>query len=239
MKDMTPTPHNEAKKGEIAKTVILCGDAKRARLVAERFLTNVSLVNSVRNNYCFTGVYKGKRLSIMSVGMGNASMGIYSYELFNFYGVENAIRLGTIGSLNKDYILGDIIIAESTMTSVNYYNLFSEKGECELASSPVLLKKAKALVKTNKKKIKLGKIYSTDTFYAPEEEVERQKSLGVVGVEMECASLYLNAQMLGKNAICVCTVSDEIITGKKFTSEERQKNLLEAAKLALDLAVEI
>ena len=239
MKDLTPTPHIEAKKGEIAKTIILCGDAKRTRFIAERFLTNVSLVNSVRNNYCFTGVYKGKRISIMSVGMGNASMGIYSYELFNFYGVENAIRLGTIGSLNKDYILGDIVAAESVMTSVNYNNLYAEKGECELLASQELVKKFKDTAKLTKKKVKFGKIYSSDTFYAPEEEIKRQISLGNVGVEMESAALYLNAQMAGKKALCVCMVSDEILTGKKYTSEERQTKVLDAAKLVLDLAIEL
>lgn len=239
MKDLTPTPHNEAKKGEIAKTIILCGDAKRTRFLAERFLTNVNLVNSVRNNYCFTGVYKGKRISIMSVGMGNASMGIYSYELFNFYGVENAIRLGTIGSLNKNYVLGDIVVAESTMTSVNYYNLYTDRGECELESSKDMISKIKTIAKASKKKIKFGKIYSSDTFYAPEKETERQKSLGTVGVEMECAALYLNAQMSGKNALCVCTVSDEILTGKRYSSAERESKVLDLAQLVFDLAVEL
>lgn len=239
MKDLTPTPHNEAKKGEIAKTIILCGDAKRTRFIAERFLTNVTLVNSVRNNYCFTGVYKGKRISIMSVGMGNASMGIYSHELFNFYDVDNAIRLGTIGSLNKEYVLGDIVVANSVMTSVNYYNLFAERGECELPASKELVDKFSAIAKTNKKKFKLGKIYSSDTFYAPQEEIQRQIALGNVGVEMECAALYLNAQLSGKNALCVCTVSDEILTGKRYTSEERQSKILDSAKLVLDLAVEL
>ena len=136
MKNLTPTPHNGAKLGEIAKTILLPGDAIRARLISEKFLTDVKLVNTVRNNYCFTGLYKGKPVSVMSTGMGCASMGIYSHELFNFYGVENAIRTGTIGSLNPNYVIKDIIVAENTITDTNYMGFYANNGEKKLSCAP-------------------------------------------------------------------------------------------------------
>ena len=239
MKDLTPTPHNAAKVGQIAKTILLPGDALRAKLIVEKFLTNVQLVNSVRNNYCFTGLYKGKPVSVMSTGMGCASMGIYSYELFNFYGVENAIRTGTIGSLQPEYKIKDIIVAENTTSNTNYLNNYEKNGECNLHCSQELLDKAKEVAKKTKKKIKVANIYTSDTFYNTPEESKRQASLGVAGVEMECAALYLNAQKAGKRALCVCTVSDEIFSGKATSSEERQKNFLGMAELALDLAISL
>ena len=239
MKNLTPTPHNAAKVGEIAKTILLPGDAIRAKMIAEKFLKDVKLVNTVRNNYCFTGLYKGKPVSVMSTGMGCASMGIYSYELFNFYGVENAIRTGTIGSLSKDYVIRDIIVAENTTTNTNYLNFYAENGESKLHCSPELLEEIKQTAKKTRKKIKVAGIYTSDTFYNTKEGSEHQRSLGVAGVEMECAALYLNAQKAGKKALCVCTVSDEILTGKVTSSQERQNNFLDMAELALDLAIKL
>ncbi|MBQ3213720.1 MAG: purine-nucleoside phosphorylase [Clostridia bacterium] len=239
MKNLTPTPHNCAKLGEIAKTVLLPGDAVRAKLIAEKFLTDVKLVNVVRNNYCFTGLYKGKPVSVMSTGMGCASMGIYSYELFNFYGVENAIRTGTIGSLNTNYVIKDIIVAENTITDTNYLGFYSKYGEGKLPCSTELLSQIKEVAKKTKKKIKVANIYTSDTFYNTEEGSAHQASLGVAGVEMECAALYYNAINAGKKALCVCTVSDEILTGKATSSEERQNNFLGMAELALDLAIKL
>lgn len=239
MKSLTPTPHNAAKAGEIAKTVLLPGDAIRARLISEKFLTDVKLVNTVRNNYCFTGLYKGKPVSVMSTGMGCASMGIYSYELFNFYGVENAIRTGTIGSLNPNYVIKDIIVAENTISDTNYLGFYAKNGESKLSCSPELLTTIKEVAKNTKKKIKVANIYTSDTFYNTPEGSKHQAELGVAGVEMECAALYLNAKNAGKKALCVCTVSDEVFTGKATTSEERQNNFLDMAQLALDLAIKL
>ena len=240
MSNNTPTPHNAAKLGEIAKTILLPGDALRAKLIVETFLTDVKLVNTVRNNYCFTGKYKGKSVSVMSTGMGCASMGIYSYELFNFYEVENAIRVGTIGSLQKEYQIKDIIVAENTISNTNYLNHYEKNGETKFPCSPKLLEAVKSIAKKHKKsKVKFANIYTSDTYYNYPEETARQSSLGVAGVEMECAALYLNAKNANKNALCVCTVSDELLTGKATTSEERQKGFLAMAELALDLAIEL
>ena len=239
MKNLTPTPHNAAKVGDIAKTILLPGDAIRAKMIAEKFLKDVKLVNTVRNNYCFTGLYKGKPVSVMSTGMGCASMGIYSYELFNFYGVENAIRTGTIGSLNKEYVIRDIIVAENTITDTNYLGFYAKNGENKLPCSKDLLEEIKTVAKKTKKKIKVANIYTSDTFYNTKEGSAHQASMGVAGVEMECAALYLNAINAGKRALCVCTVSDEILTGKSTSSTERQNNFLGMAELALDLAIKL
>jgi len=232
----TPTPHNKALMGQIAQTVLLPGDPRRAKLIAEQLLTDVKLVSDVRNNYCYTGLYNGKPVSVMSTGMGCASMGIYSYELFKFYGVKNAIRVGTIGSLNTDYKIGDIVIAQSTITNTNYMDYFAQNGEGEVFCSKKLLDKLNKVVKNQNRTAKLGKIYTTDTFYSTKEQQAHQISLNAVGVEMECASLYLTANSLNKNAICICTVSDEVLTGEKQSSEERENNFLGMATLALDLA---
>ena len=234
--NLTPTPHNQAKLGEIAKTVLLPGDPLRAKMIAEKFLTDVKLVNSVRNNYCFTGFYKGKEISIMSTGMGCASMGIYSYELFNFYNVENAIRVGTIGAIDSNYKIGDIVLAQKTISDTNYLNNFAQNGESIIECSQELLLKAKEVANQNNIKIKPATIYTSDTFYDDEKTMQHQIDLGVVGVEMECASLYLNAKKFSKNALTICTVSDEKYSGNISSSDTRQNLYLNMALLALDLA---
>ncbi len=232
----TPTPHNNAKVGEIAKTVILPGDPLRAKLIAEKFLTEVKQISNVRNNLCYTGNYNGKQVSVMSSGMGCASMGIYSYELFNFYNVENAIRVGTIGAINKNYHIGDIIIAENCITDTNYLNFYAENGESKIECSSGLLEKAIKISKQNNILARSASIYTTDTFYGSKRTVTKQTNSGAVGVEMECAALYLNAKKSNSNALTICTVSDEIYSGKLTTSEERQNMFMTMCKLALDLA---
>lgn len=231
----TPTPHNNAKLGEIAKSVILPGDPLRAKIIAEKFLTNVKQVSCVRNNLCFTGLYENKPVTIMSSGMGCASMGIYSYELFNFYNVENAIRVGTIGALSSSYHIGDIVLAKKTITDTNYLNFFAENGEGEIECSKILLKKAETISKQNNIITKTATIYTTDTFYDKPEVNAHQIEVGAMGVEMECAALYLNAKKLNKNALTICTVSDEKYSGKEASSDDRQNLFLSMCKLALDL----
>lgn len=175
----------------------------------------------------------------MSTGMGCASMGIYSYELFNFYNVENAIRVGTIGALNINYKIGDIILANSTISDTNYLGFFAKNGEGKINCSSALLKKAEQVAKQNNTETKTANIYTTDTFYGTDEEVAHQKDTGAVGVEMECAALYLNANKFNKNALTICTVSDELYSGKKTTSDERQSMFLDMCELALDLAISL
>lgn len=232
----TPTPHNNAKLGEIAKTVILPGDPLRAKVIAEKFLTDVKEISCIRNNLCFTGNYEGKPITIMSTGMGCASMGIYSYELFNFYNVENAIRVGTIGALDENYKIGDIVIAKDCISNTNYFNFYAKNGESKIECSNYLLEKAQFISKQNNIPAKTALVYTTDTFYGPKEEVSKQISTGAMGVEMECAALYLNAKNSNKNALTICTVSDEIYSGNLTTGEERQTLFLDMCKLALDLS---
>lgn len=231
----TPTPHNEAKLGDIAKSILLPGDPKRAKLIAEKFLTDAKLVNSVRNNLCYTGLYNGKPVSIMSTGMGCASMGIFSYELFNFYNVENAIRIGTIGAVDSNYKIGDIILAKKTITDSNYMGLFSKNGESTLECSKDLLENAENIAKEKNINTKTATIYTTDTFYCTEEMDKHQKELGIAGTEMECSALYLNAKNSNKKALTICTVSDERYSGRTASSDARQNLFLDMAILALDL----
>ena len=235
----TPTAHIEAKVNDIAKTVIMPGDPRRAEKMAKKFLEDVKLVNSVRNNYCFTGFYNGTKVSIMSSGMGTPSMGIYSYELFNFYNVENIIRVGTIGSLDKSFKIGDIIIGNEVITDTNYNSLYAKNKETKLFASKKLVQLAKKISQAENIKAKLGTIYTTDTFYSSEEKTKHIISLGAKGVEMEAAALYENANNSNKNALTICTISDEILTNKATTSFERENNFDKMFELALKMSTNL
>lgn len=233
------TPHISAKPQEIAKTVIMPGDPLRAKKMAKKFLTDVKLVSSVRNNYCYTGLYNGVPVSIMSSGMGCASMGIYSYELFNFYNVQNIIRVGTIGSLNANIKIGDLIICKESITDTNYNQLFATHGECPTHASPSLVKMASQIAKQKNYSVFTEKIYTTDTFYGGENQNKHIISLGAVGVEMEASALYSNAKLFNKNALTICTVSDEIITKKSTSSFVRENNFAQMFELALEIATKL
>lgn len=235
----TPTVHNDARKGQIAKTVIMPGDPMRAKKFAKKFLKHRKLVSSVRNNLCFTGTYKKVPVTIMSSGMGNASMGIYSYELFNFYDVENIIRVGTTGSLDKKIVIGDILVGERVFTDTNFGNIFKKGGETSFTCSKKLLTELKLVAKEKNIKILCDSIFSTDTFYDSIEKNRQMISLGIKGVEMESASLYLNALEANKNALCLCTVSDEILTNKKTTAKQRENDYENMCVLALELSVKM
>lgn len=234
-----PTPHIEAQFGQIAKTVLMPGDPLRAKKMAEKFLTDYQLVSGVRNNFCYTGYYKDKQVSIMSSGMGNASMGIYSYELFSFYGVNNIIRVGTIGALDKNLHIGDVVIGKNIITDTNYDNLYKSKGERQLKSSSKLCSLAKKFSKDNNINAVAGTFYSTDTFYATSTQNKHINSLKVLGIEMESGALYHNAKKLKQNALCLCTVSDEIYSGQQSTSEQRQNNFDKMFLLALEIAINL
>lgn len=226
------TVHNEAKKGEIAKTVLMPGDPMRAKLIAEKYLSDYKLVNSVRGMYAYTGLYKGKSITVMASGMGIPSMGIYSYELYKFYDVENIIRIGSCGSYLKDLDLYDIVIAESVYSKSTYaedYKYNSKIVEC----SKYLLDKF------NNKDIKIIRAHTSDTFYvdADIEDIVNNKKCSVV--EMETFGLYFNAKMLNKNAIAIYTVSDNLITKEETTSEERQNSFTKMIEFALDTAIKL
>lgn len=233
-----PTPHIEAKLGEIEKTVIMPGDPLRAKFIADNFLENVKCFNTVRNILGFTGTYNGKAVSVMASGMGMPSMGIYSYELFNFYNVENIIRIGTAGALHDDIKLMDLVLAAGACTDSNYAQQFSLNGSFAPIASFSLLQKAFQIASENKLNVKVGNVLSTDVFYHDNQQAMLSwKKMGVLAVEMEAAALYMNAARSHKNALCLLTISDLILKdNESLTAKERQESLVQMIKLSLELA---
>ncbi|NCA80172.1 MAG: purine-nucleoside phosphorylase, partial [Sphingobacteriia bacterium] len=221
MKDKTPTPHIGAKFGEIAETVIMAGDPLRAKFMAERYLENPVVYNQVRGMLGFTGTYKGKRISIQGHGMGIPSIGIYTYELFNFYGVKTIIRVGSAGSLDPDLKLGDIVIAMGACTNSNYATQYNLPGTYAPIADFGLCRKAAEVADKLGVNYKVGNVYSSDTFYDEGGSLVWQK-MGVLAVEMEAPALYMNAARSGNKALCICTISDSIVTGESTTAEQRQ-----------------
>lgn len=233
----TPTPHNSAVKGEIAKTVLMPGDPLRAKFVAENFLTDVKQFNSVRNMFGYTGKYNGKGVSVMGSGMGMPSIGIYSYELFNFYDVENIIRIGTTGAIHDDLDLGDLVIAQGSCTDSNFAKHFNLPGTFAPIASFKLLRGAVDAAEKLGVKYMVGNVLSSDVFYNETfDSFIQWKKMGVLCAEMESAALYMNAAQAGKNALCVLTVSDCPMKGTATTAEERQTAFTNMMKVALSLA---
>lgn len=239
-----PTPHNSANLGDIAKTVLMPGDPLRAKYIAEKYLTDVFCYNEVRDMLGFTGYYKGKRVSVQGSGMGVPSMGIYSKELFEGYQVDNIIRIGTAGSLSneksseyaKQTKLKDILVADKVISDSNYIEA-NELDIVPVASKELLIKLNKVLER-NKTNVKVGTIYTSDTFYMKKELLQEISQKDILGVEMETIALYANAAVSNKNAIAMFTVSDNIILNKSVSSEERVNGLDKMIELALELAYE-
>ena len=237
-----PTPHINAPKGAFAKTVLLPGDPKRARYVAEKFLMDAKLVNDVRGVQGYTGYYKGVKVSVMASGMGMPSMGIYSYELFNAYDVENIIRIGSIGAIRDDINLKDILVATSASTNSNYGKNFHLDGIISGACSYKILKAADKVIEKLglQNKAKFGQILSSDTFYTDEPGNDMKwRKMGIMGVEMGAYALYLNAARAGKNALALCTVSDQLVKNQFLSPDERQFSFDEMLTVALETAVEL
>ncbi len=232
-----PTPHITAKKGDFAKTVLMPGDPLRSEFIAKNFLEDAVLVNDVRGVHGYTGYYKGKRVSVMASGMGQPSIGIYSYELYNFYDVENIIRVGSCGSFDPDLHARDIILAMGACTNGNYAMQYNLPGTfCPIASFD-LLSRAVEACKTAGVNYKVGNIFSSDTFYDDANSGMQWAKMGVLGVEMESAALYCNAARAGKNALCICTVSDSFIYPEEnTTAEERQNSFTKMMEIALTIA---
>mgnify|MGYP004475377871 FL=1 len=232
-----PTPHISAEYGDFAQTVLMPGDPLRAKFIAETYLENAKLVNNVRGINGYTGFYKGKRVSVMASGMGQPSIGIYSYELFNFYGVENIIRIGSCGSFDKDLHARDLIIAMGACTNGNFALQYNLPGTfCPIASYSLVEKAVKECEKAGVK-FKVGNILSSDTFYDDSDSGMVWSKMGVLGVEMESAALYCNAARAGKNALCICTVSDSFIYPEEnTTAEERQTSFTKMMEIALAIA---
>lgn len=231
----TPTPHIGAKLGEIAETVIMAGDPLRVKFMADNFLENPVQFNSVRNMLGFTGTHKGKRVSVMGHGMGMASIGIYTYELFNFYDVKTIIRVGSAGSITNDLKLGDLAIAMGACTNGYYERQYELPGNfCPIADFDLVRKAADACDKFGYK-YKVGNVLSSDTFYNVNAHNDRWMKMGVLAVEMEAAALYMNAAYSGKRALTILTISDHILTGEETTAEERQTSFTHMMDVAFSL----
>ncbi len=232
-----PTPHITAKYGDFAETVLMPGDPLRAKFIAENFLQDAVLVNNVRGVNGYTGYYKGKRVSVMASGMGQPSIGIYSYELFNFYGVKNIIRVGSCGAFDKDLHARDIVIAMGACTNGNYAMQYGLPGTfCPIADFGLVRKAVDACEKANVK-YKVGNIFSSDIFYNESGADMKWANMGVLGVEMESAALYCNAARAGKKALCICTVSDSFVYPEEnTTAEERQNSFTKMMEIALEIA---
>ncbi len=232
----TPTPHIAAKAGEFAKTVLMPGDPLRAKFVADHYLEDAVLVNSVRGINGYTGKYKGKPVSVMASGMGMPSIGIYSYELFHFYDVDNIIRIGTAGSLREDLKIRDVAFAMGACTNSNYAAQFELPGTFAPIASYDLLKKAIEVTEKMGIPYKAGNFLSTDTFYDASKGTMKWAAMGVLCVEMEAAALYMNAARAGKNALAICTISDSLVTGEETTAKERENSFHNMMKIALEIA---
>ncbi len=232
-----PTPHIAAKAGDFAKTVLMPGDPLRAKYVAETFLESPVLVNNVRGVNGFTGTYHGKRVSVMASGMGIPSIGIYSYELFKFYDVDNIIRIGTAGALTADLKIRDVVLGMGACTNSNYAAQYQLPGTfAPIASYKLLRRAVEAVEAMGNVNYKVGNLLSSDTFYSEGTLDVNWRKMGVLAVEMEAAGLYMNAARLGKHALAICTISDSIITGEATTAEERQSSFNDMVKIALETA---
>lgn len=232
-----PTPHITAKAGDFADTVLMPGDPLRSKFIAENFLTDAVLVNNVRGVNGYTGMYNGKRVSVMASGMGQPSMGIYSYELYNFYDVKSIIRIGSCGSFYPDIHVRDIIIAMGACTDGNYAKQYRLPGTfCPICDFD-LLRRAAELCDKAGVNYKVGNIFSSDHFYDDSDSTMEWAKMGVLGVEMESAALYCNAQRAKKKALCICTVSDSFVnTDEYLSAEERQTSFTQMMEIALELA---
>ena len=231
-----PTPHISAQKGDFAKTVLMPGDPLRAKFIAESFLENPRLVNNVRGIQGYTGTYKGVPVSVMASGMGMPSIGIYSYELFSAYDVENIIRVGSAGAMQGSIKLRDIVIGMGACTNSNYASQYKLNGTFAPIASYKLLEVCVNKAKEMGVNYHVGNLLSSDTFYSDDNSSDWGK-MGVMAVEMEAAALYMNASRLGKNALAICTISDHILTKEETTSKERQNSFTEMMTLALETAI--
>ncbi len=240
----TPTPHISAKPGDFGKTVLMPGDPLRSKFIAENFLENPVLVNNVRGVHGYTGTYKGVKVSVMASGMGMPAIGIYSHELYNAYGVENIIRVGSAGSIQDHINLYDIVLGQGACTDSNFLHQFHFPGTFAPIADFDLLTEAVKACQDHGATYHVGNINSSDVFYGdhagvPEglDSTYALSKMGVMALEMEAAALYMNAARYGKRALCICTISDHVLKHQETTSEERQNSFTTMMKVALDVAV--
>ena len=232
-----PTAHNNAKANDFAKTVLMPGDPLRAKYIAETYLENPRQVTAVRNMFGYTGTYKGKEISVMGGGMGMPSIGIYSYELFNFYGVDQIIRIGSAGALQDHMKVMDVVIGMGACTDSNYAYQYGLPGTFAPIADYELMNKAIETAKRQVTNVVVGNVVSSDVFYNADPTVnDRWRSMGVLAVEMEAAALYMNAAKAKKKALCMLTISDHIYTGEALCAEDRQLGFGKMMEIALELA---
>ena len=240
MANLYPTPHIHATPAEIAKTVLMPGDPLRAKFVAENYLENPVLFNNVRGVQGYTGLWRGIPVSVMASGMGMPSIGIYSYELFHFYDVDNIIRIGSAGGLSPDLKLRDIVIGQGACTDSNYVSQFGLTGTFAPIGSFELLEKAVNRGRNMGLRMQVGNLLSSDIFYhANPNYNDAWREMGVLAVEMEAAGLYMNAAKAGKRALAICTISDHLLTGESLSADDRQTSFTQMMELALGLAVDM
>ena len=236
-----PTPHIAAKKEDIAKTVLMPGDPLRAKFIAENFLTDPVLVNNVRGVQGHTGTWKGVPVTVMASGMGMPAIGIYSWELFNFYDVDNIIRIGSAGALRDDLKLMDIVAGQGACTNSSYGDQFELAGTFAPVADFTLLSAAVEAGREHGVDVKVGNILSSDNFYYAEGSnySDGWKRMGVMAVEMEAAALYMNAAYAGKRGLCLCTISDHLYRDEALSPEDRQNSFTQMMEIALDTAVKM
>ena len=232
------TPHNQGEMGDFAKTVLMPGDPKRSRFIAENYLEGAVLVNDVRGVQGYTGTYKGVKISVMSSGMGMPSIGIYSYELFNFYGVDNIIRVGTAGAISDDLKIRDIVLGMGACTNSSYLRNLGIAGNFAPIASYDLLEQAVIECRKRKVDFKVGNLLSSDVFYN-EGEDPSWKRMGVLAVEMESAALYANALRAGKNSLTICTISDIPSKNVSTDAEERRSAFTDMMEIALEVGIKL
>lgn len=231
-----PTPHIGAREGEIADRVIMAGDPLRAKFMAETFLTNPVQYNAVRGMLGFTGEYKGKRVSVQGHGMGMPSIGIYTYELYNFYGVKRIIRTGSAGAYHPDLELGDVVFAQGACSDSNYAAQYNLLGVYAPIADFGLLRAAANKAEAIGINYKVGNLLSSDVFYGDDGEAWRSwQKMGVLAVEMEAAALYMNAARSGNEALCICTISDSLVHGTACSAEQRQTSFTNMMEIAFDI----
>ena len=235
MEHNTPTPHIGAKYGEIAKTMIMAGDPLRAKLMAEKYLDNPVLVNNGRGMLAGTGTHNGKPVTVMGHGMGIPSIGIYTYELFNFYDVDTIIRVGSCGARQMYVHLGDLVIAQGSCTDSNYGQQYNLPGHYAPIADFDLCRRAVEACEKFGYTYHVGNVFSADIFYCEDERKANWTKMGVLADEMEAPSLYMNAARAGKKALVICTVSDHILTGEATTAEERQNTFTKMMDVAFSL----
>ncbi len=233
------TPHNSAKKGDFARTVLMPGDPLRAKFIAETLLTDARLVNNVRGIHGYTGTYQGVPVSVMASGMGMPSIGIYSHELYTQYGVENIMRIGSAGAISDKLKLRDVVAASGACTNSNFAHQYGLPGTFAPVADFKLLETAVSVARSMGVEMPVGNVLSSDTFYDASASTMEWAKMGVLAVEMEAAALYMTAAYLGKRALAICSISDSIVTGEELPAQDRQTTFTAMMEIALKTAVEM